>query len=322
MTQVPDETAIPRHIQRPDYMRLLPEQSIRTVSRLEYLAREFMEGFIAGRHRSPHKGFSSEFAEHRQYVPGDDLRALDWRVYGRSDRYYVKEFTEETNLRATILLDASGSMGYTGDRAAKLDNERVSKFDCARHLAAMLTYLLIHQQDAVGLVSFDTEVRRYLPPRSRGSQMRRIMEHMSDLEPRGETDLATIFHDIAERIPKRGLVIVLSDLFDNAEAITKALHHFRYRFHEVLVFHVMAEEELDFPFSSFTEFFDLEEEMEQIPVNPAAVRAQYLERVNQFIDTLARECGRMKTDYIPVNTSEDASELLARYLNQRHRGAK
>ena len=303
----------------PDYMRLLPDDVIRTIAGLEYLARQPMEGLITGRHKSPHKGFSTEFAEHRQYVPGDDLRALDWRVYGRTDRYYVKEFTEETNLRATILVDASASMAYTGDRARMYDGVRASKFDCARRLAAMLTYLLVHQQDAVGLVSFDRDIRRYLPARSHGAQLRRILEHLHDLEPGETTDVGGIFHTVAERIPKRGLVIVISDLFDDPDAITKALHHFQFRLHEVLVFHVMADEEIHFPFSNFSDFHDLEDAIPQLPVNPAAVRAQYLEQIRNFIDSIEKECGRMKTDYVPVNTKDNVTDAFAAYLTQRHR---
>ncbi len=304
---------------QPEYMRFLPPESIRTISRLEFLARQAMEGTIAGRHRSPHKGFSSEFAEHRQYVRGDDLRLLDWRVFARTDRYYVKEFTEETNLRATILLDASASMQYAGERAFKIDGQPLSKFDFARHLAAMLTYLLIHQQDATAMVSFDAEIRKYLPARSQARQLRRILEHLNELEPGGETDISTIFHEIAERIPKRGLVIVISDLFDDPEALVKALHHFRYRRHELLLFHVMAEEELSFPLSGFSNFHDLEMQMNPLPIDPSSLRAQYIEQVKHFLDALEKDCGRMEADYIPVNTADNFSEVLARYIESRHR---
>ena len=304
----------------PDYMRLLPPTAIRTVGHMEFLARQAKVGGVCGRHRSPHKGSSAEFAEHRQYAAGDDLRRLDWRVYARSNRYFVKEFTEDTNLRATILLDASASMGYTGESASCDEGGgAMSKFDVARRLAAMLSYLLIRQQDAVGLVSFDREVRHYLPARSRGSQLRRVLEHMATLTPEHETDVGSIFHDIAERIPKRGLVIIISDLFDDPEAIVKALHHFRFRLHELLVFHVMADEEIHFPFTKFSDFHDLEGTLGQLSANPAALRAQYLSQVRVFLDTINQACGRMQTDYVPINTKENVSEALARYLRQRHR---
>ncbi len=307
-------------LKTPEYMRLLPDAHLRTVGRLEFLARQFMEGVMTGRHRSPHKGSSTEFAAHRQYVAGDDLRALDWRVYGRTDRYFIKEFSEETNLRATILLDASSSMRYTGEKAMQLDGKALSKFDCASHLAAMLTYLLLHQQDAVGLVSFDSTVRQYLPARGHGSQLRRILSHISELEPGGDTNLAGVFHEIAERIPKRGLVIIISDLFDDEQEIVKALHHFRYRMHEILVLHVMADEELNFPFTGFCDFEDMEGGVEPIAISPSALRARYMEQVGQFIETLDRECGKMKTDYIPINTHDNLVEVLAHYLTRRHRG--
>ena len=302
-----------------DYMRLLPPEAIRTISRLEFLARQAMEGMISGRHRSPHKGFSSEFAEHRQYVRGDDLRLLDWRGFARTNRYYVKEFTEETNLRATILLDASGSMSYAGNQAMQVNGEILSKFEYARRLAAMLTYLFIHQQDATAMVTFDQAIRRYIPARSQARQLRRILEHINDTEPGGETDISVIFHDIAERIPKRGLVIIISDLFDEPDAILKSLHHFRYRNHELVIFHVMAEEEISFPLSGFSDFHDLEGEMLALPIDPGSLRVQYVEQVRGFIDAIEKDCGRMKAEYVPVNTRNDLNEVVAGYIERRSR---
>ncbi len=307
------------HQKQPDYMQLLPPESIRAISRLEFLARQPMIGTISGRHRSPHKGFSSEFAEHRQYVWGDDLRLLDWRVFARTDRHYVKEFTEETNLRATILLDASTSMAYTGESAFGVNGRPLSKLDYGRRLAAMLTYLLIHQQDATALVSFDHAIRSYLPARSQPRQLRRILEHINGLEPGGETDVSTIFHEIAERIPKRGLVIVISDLFDDPDAILKALHHFRFRNHELVIFHIMAEEEISFPLSNFSNFHDLEGVIESLPVDPNSLRVQYIEQVREFVDRIEKNCGRMEAEYVPVNTRSNINEVLAHYIEQRHR---
>ena len=242
----------------PDYMRLLPAETLARLGRLDVLARGAMEGSVTGRHKSPFKGFSVEFAEHRQYVPGDDPRNLDWRVFGKADRYYIKQYIEETNLRATILVDCSGSMAYAGDEAAQLDGAPLSKFAYAQHLAAVLSYLLIHQQDAVGMVTFDTKIRKYVPARSRPSQIRIILEELNGLQPGEESDLSTIFHDIAERIRRRGLVIIISDMFDSILEMVNALHHFRHRKHEVVVMHVMADEELSFPFSEFTNFRNLE----------------------------------------------------------------
>ena len=301
----------------PAYMRLLPDKTLASLGRLELIARGVVEGFIAGKHRSPHKGFSVEFAEHRPYVPGDDLRNLDWRVLARKDRYYIKQYVEETNLRATILVDASGSMAYGGDAAALVEGRRVSKFDYAQHMAACLAYLLIGQADAVGLMTFDTKPRTFFPARSRASQVRLILEELERTQPGGETGLADIFHDIAERIPRRGLVIILSDLFDDTDALIQALHHFRYRRHEVLVFHIMAEEELRFPFERSTHFKDLEHPGQELAIDPKTIRASYLDRVRRFLDEVASGCGRMQIDYVPMNTKTPFDRALSEYLDRR-----
>ena len=194
-------------------MKWLPPKTTATISRCELFGRTMKSGFISGRHRSPKKGNSVEFAEHRQYMPGDDLRTLDWKVLGRKDRLYIRQYEEETNLRTTILLDCSGSMAYDGDAAAEVDGKKLSKFDYARYLVAGLTYMLAGQQDAVGLVTFDTKIREYLPAKSSASQTRRILEFLDKSKPGGETDPAPVINDIAERIPSRGFVIVVSDLF-------------------------------------------------------------------------------------------------------------
>jgi len=302
----------------PSYMRWLPGHTTATLTRLELVARSVMEGFVSGRHKSPHKGFSVEFAEHRQYVPGDDLRDLDWRVLARKDRYYIKQYIEETNLRATILLDASGSMAYRGEQAAEVDGRKLSKLEYAQYIAAVLSYLLIGQQDAVGMVTFDNAIRSYIPARSRASQVRTILEQIDNTQPGNETALSDIFHDIAERIPRRGLVIILSDLFDNTETLLKALHHFRYRRHEVIVMHIMAEEELHFPFDSFTEFKDLES-VRQLEVDPKTIRASYLDRVRRFLADISAGCGEIRADYLPLSTKKPFDRALSDYLARRKR---
>jgi len=301
----------------PEYMRLLPASTLGRLGKLDLTARGAVEGVITGRHKSPYKGFSVEFAEHRQYVPGDDIRNLDWRVLGKADRYYIKQYIEETNLRATILVDASGSMSYAGDAAAKLNGKPASKFEYAQHIAAILTYILIHQQDATGMVTFDTAIRRYVPPRSRPSQIRILLEELCETKPGAETDLATIFHDIAERIPRRGLVIIVSDMFGDLASIVNALQHFRYRKHEVMLLHVMADEELTFPFEKWTNFRCLEERALQQQLDPRAIRAAYLDRVGQFVRGLDLECGRMQIDYVPLNTKVAYDVALANYLVNR-----
>lgn len=300
-----------------EYMKLLPPELTATIGRLEFLARTKKEGSISGRHASPHKGFSVEFAEHRQYSPGDDLRDLDWRVYGKADRYYIKQYIEETNLRATVVMDASGSMNFVGDEAIKFEGKRLSKFEYGRYLAAALSYLLIRQQDAVGLVTFDTKVRQYYRAASKPSQVRVILNELYNTKPGEDTAAAEVFHDIAERIHRRGLVILISDMFDDAERIKEALHHFQYRNHELVVFHIMAQEELTFPFKKFAKFRNLEIASQDIKVDPLAIKAQYLERVKTFIQTLESACGQMKADYVPVNTKNSLPETIASYLSRR-----
>jgi len=298
-------------------MRLLDPEALAKIHRLELLARGMVEGFVSGRHKSPYKGFSVEFAEHRQYVPGDDIRDLDWRVFGKSDRYYIKQYIEETNLRSVILLDASGSMKYTGPAAARHDGRPLSKFEYAQLLAASLAHLMIHQQDAVGLVTFDTKIRRYIPSRARVSHLRGILEELANTVPGDESDLAPVFHDIAERAHRRGMIIIISDLFDNPDEIIKALHHFRYRKHEVLVLHVMAEEELTFPFDRWSLFRNLEVSGHRVQLDPRSVRAEYLDRVRAFVEKIEAGCGQMDIDYVPLSTRRSFDVALAQYLANR-----
>jgi len=305
-----------------DYMRLLDPDALAKIHRLELIARGLVEGFVSGRHRSPYKGFSVEFAEHRQYVPGDDIRDLDWRVYAKSDRYYIKQYIEETNLRSVILLDCSGSMAYRGHEAAQHNGKRLSKFEYGRFLAASLAHLMINQQDAVGLVTFDTDVRRYIPSRSRISHLRAVLSELVQAEPGSESALAPVFHDIAERAHRRGMIVIISDLFDDATEIINALHHFRYRKHEVLVLHVMAEEELTFPFSRWSQFRDLELDTRRVQLDPRSVRASYLEHVREFIHTIREGCGRMDVDYVQLSTKRSFAVALAHYLASRRMRTK
>ena len=305
------------------FSELLPDEVANMLGRLEFLARRPKEGTINGRHTSPHKGFSVEFAEHRQYVVGDDLRNLDWRVYGKSDRYYIKQFIEETNMRVTILVDASGSMNYAGDEAIAVgDDKHVTKFEYARYLAAAMTYMLIRQQDAVGLVTFADGIKKYLRPAAKPSQIKMILEELRGTEPGADTRCADTFHEIAERIPSRGLVLVISDLFDDAEAIKNALHHFRWKHHELVVFHVMAEEELTFPFKKFDEFRCLEIAGQRVNIDPATIRASYLERVQDHLKKMEVACGQMEADYVPVNTNVPVEEMLYSYFTNRKAGVR
>lgn len=297
--------------------RLLRPDALARVHRLELVARGVVEGMIAGRHRSPHRGNSVEFAEHRQYAPGDSIRDLDWRVFGRSDRYYIKQYQEETNVRATLVLDASGSMGYTGTRSHSVDDQPVSKFDYAAYLTATLTHLLLHQQDAVGLVTFDSQVRRFIPARSRQSHRQVLLQEIADTAPGGDTGLAEVLHDVAQRSRRRGMTIILSDLFEDPQQLLDALHHFRYRRHEVLLFHILAAEELTFPFESISEFECLEGACDNLQIDPKAVRAEYLRRLKDHVQMVRDGCGRMEIDYVPVSTADPFDKALSDYLVRR-----
>lgn len=301
----------------PECMRLLPEETMGVLRRLEWLARRRMQGTLTGKHTSPDKGISVEFAEHRPYAPGDDPRTLDWRVIARSDRDVVRQYIEETNLRTTIAVDVSGSMGYTGTAASQLHGKPLSKLEYAKHLAAALAYLFIKQGDAAGLVTFDKKQRQFLRAASRPSQVRRILEVLDRAKPGADTDAAAVLHDVAERIPKRGLVLLISDLFDDPARIVEALHHFDFRQHELVVFHVMAEEELTFPFSGYQQFRDLEKVSPNLRIDPRAVRATYLDRVRHFVQALEAACGNLRADYVPVNTKNPLRQTLVRHIGRR-----
>ncbi len=294
-------------------MRWLPAQALERLARLEFAARGAVEGFTAGRHRSVRKGASSEFAEHRAYQPGDDLRKLDWKLVARRQRLYVREYVDETNLRATIALDCSGSMAYRGEKAAG----GLSKFDYARHLASLLAYLLVRQQDAAGLVTFDTAVRTYLPAAAVPSQIRQVLERVDGAKPTGETDAAAVLHDVAERIPRRGVVFVVSDLFGDPDELLKALHHFRFRHHEVILLQVLAEEERTFPFEEMLEFQDAETHA-RCHADAAAVRRDYLARYAAWQEKIRRGAGEMAVAHEILSTATPFEEALSDVLVRYH----
>ena len=277
---------------------------------MELVARLVVEGFITGLHKSPYQGFSVEFAEHRQYMPGDDIRYIDWKVFGKSDRYYVKKFEEETNLRAYILLDASGSMGYTSNGLSKLD------YSC--YLAASLTYLMLKQRDSVGLVVFDTQMRRYIPPRGEPTHLNAITSVLEDTEPGEETNISKTFHELAQQIIRRGLIIIISDLLDFPQDVLAALKHFRHRKHEVIVFHVLDKAELTFPFDGPTVFRDMENQR-LLPTQPEALKTEYLQQIDAFIRDYKRGCGAEKIDYVQIDTSVPFDYVLFSYLSRRRR---
>ena len=279
--------------------------------RLELLARLVVEGVTAGLHRSPFKGFSVEFAEHRQYGPGDEIRHIDWRAFGKTDRYYVKEYEEETNLKAVLVVDSSGSMGYAG--------QTISKLEQARRMAASLAYLMIGQRDAVGLITFDTEVRSMIPPRSATSHFSLLCQKLEATETGGEVALSGILHALAGRIRRRGLVIILSDGFDDLENLLSALKHLRHRHHEVLFFHVLAPEEEEFPFKSPIHFRNLERADHRLRVDPVALRAVYLARFGEYCRSLKERVRGMGADYHRASTGESVEKILLDYLSSRSR---
>ena len=300
---------MPAHAPTPAPDAPLDPTALARFGRLELLARLVVEGVMAGLHRSPFKGFSVEFAEHRQYGPGDEIRHIDWRAFGKTDRYFVKEYEQETNLKAYLVLDTSGSMAYAGRTAAKLEH--------ARQLAAALAYLMIRQRDAVGLVTFDTDLRAMIPPRSAPSHFAVLCKALEEARPGGETPLGRVLHALAERIRRRGLVVILSDGFDRVDDLTAALRHLRHRRHEVLFFHVLAPEEEEFPFRRPARFRNLERLDHLLRVDPAALRAAYLERFAEHCRVLRERVQAMHADYHKVLTSTPPDRALLDYLAAR-----
>jgi uncharacterized protein (DUF58 family) len=277
--------------------------------RLALVARGLVEGFLSGAHKSPYKGYSVEFAEHRQYYPGDEIRHIDWRAYGKTDRYFIKEFEEETNLRAWLLVDASGSMAYRGAHA--------SKFEYARYLAASLSYLMLHQRDAVGLVTHDTRLRQMIKPRANAKHLLRLLQTLEQTEPCGETSLAPLWHDLAPQFKRRGLIVILSDCFDQIGPLVRALRHFRHRRHEVLLFHILAPEEMEFPYAKWTQFRNLEVAGQKLLVDPQRLRKEYLKNFQAFCSELRDQARAMQVDYHLLRTDEPVDRALGAYLTKR-----
>ena len=296
----------------------LDPKVLQTIGRLELRARLVVEGFISGLHKSPYHGSSVEFAEHREYVPGDDVRHIDWKVFGRSDRIYIKRYEEETNLQAYLLVDASESMAYPLEPSTvgTLRDGRYSKYDYASTIAAALAYLSLKQQDAVGVALFDDHVGQLLPPSSNPSHLQAIVEVLERPTMRKRTDLGAIFHEFADRVTKKGLIIIVSDMLDDLTNIRDGLRHLRYKNHDVIVFHVLDHDELTFPFQRMTMFEGLEE-APQLVADPRALRKAYLEELSQHMEEVRRTCRDIRVDYLQVDTSEWLNVVLASYLAAR-----
>jgi uncharacterized protein (DUF58 family) len=283
---------------------------IQQVQRLDLKARFIVEGLLSGLHASPFHGFSVEFSEHRKYTPGDDPRQIDWNVYAKTDRFYVRKYEAETNLEAYLLVDCSASMGYAG-------GERMTKLDYAICLAAALGYMMIGQQDSVGLLTFDERIRAYLPPKAKRSHLMNVLSALAATRPEAQTDVALALHDAAERIRKRGLIILLSDLLtEDQDRVLEGLHHLRYRGHDLIIFQVLDASEVTFDFDGQTRFEE-PETGQHVDVNPQAIRAAYLDALREFIEGYRRECQAVRADFVTVHNGMTFDKALVQFLVQR-----
>ena len=303
-------SGVSRKPQPASELRFLDPTILARLGSLELKARTVVEGFLSGLHRSPFKGFSVEFAEYRQYLPGDDLSTIDWKVYARSDRCYVKKFEEETNVDCHLLLDVSGSMGY-GSR-------EVTKLRYGSMLAASLAYLMNRQRDAVALTTFDEAIVTMLPPSARPSHLRAVLVALDRIALGKKTDVSKPLHLLADGIGKRGIVVLISDLLDEPERVVDGLRHFRFRGSEVIVFHLLDPAEITFPFERAARFRDIELGDELMAV-PSVVRAQYLDALRQALERYKRELGSAGIDYRLMDTSTPLEFALMSYLSTRGR---
>jgi len=287
----------------------LRPEVVSRLATMEMRARFVVEGFITGLHKSPYHGFSVEFAQHRQYMPGDEIRRIDWKVLARTDRYYIKQFEEETNLKAYLILDTSRSMEFKAEGP-------VTKLQYASWLAAALAYLLMRQQDAVGLMTYDEELRKYLPPHSTNVYLQSILKELEQLQPANATGTGRALNLAAERLNRRGLVMIFSDLFDNPDEVISALKHFRYNQHEVLLFHILDPRERNFNFGRDAIFRDMESN-EEILTQPYQIQRAYQEAMRDFIARYKKECREQRIDYVLMDTSMPFDVALVEYLNKR-----
>jgi len=289
---------------------LVDPKAVARLMRAQVHARLPMSGNMSGQHKSPHKGSSVEFAEYRKYVPGDDVRLMDWRVYARTDRFYLKEFEADTNLRAWFAVDCSASMGYASDG--------ISKLDYARRMAATLAYMLVQQGDAVGLTCFAEKTFLDIPARRKAAHLGNIFEGLDELKPKGETALTPALHALAERIPQRGLVLIFSDFFTPVDQLLSCFQHLRFRKHDLAVFHLLDRAELKFEFTHPTRFVDLETQSTLL-AEPEIMRARYFEELNRYLDKFKTGCREFKTEYRRVVTDENYEQVISQFLVERSR---
>ncbi len=293
----------------PTVEQYLKPEVIRQISRLDLRAQFIVKGFLQGLHASPFHGFSVEFSEHRKYTPGDDPQDIDWLVYAKTDKYYIKKFEAETNITGYLVMDLSRSMGYTY-------RQELSKFEYGICLAAALCYLMIHQQDPVGLITFDEKIRQSLPPRSKRTQLGNVLALLANLRPSGQTDIAKSLVQIAAMLRHRSLVMLFTDLFAEPEPVMQALRRLRHGGHDVILFHILDEAEVRFPFSGMIEFEEPETK-EKIQIDASSFRADYLGEIQSFCDTYRRECFRIGVDYVQLDTSMQFDRALTEYLASR-----
>lgn len=286
----------------------LSEELIARLDKFKLRARLIVEGFMIGLHKSPYHGFSVEFSDHRQYNPGDAIRDIDWKVYGRTNRYYIRRYEEETNLKSYVLIDHSKSMGYSSGG--------VTKLEYAKSLAASLTYLMMNQQDATAVMSFTDKITGYIPPRAVSSYLDILLSHIYKLEAQDKTNTAEVLHNLAERINKRGLIILISDLIDDPDSILSGLLHFRHKKNEVVLFHIQDKQERQFDFQHETEFIDAESG-EKIVVNPWLIKKDYLKEYEKNTAYLKRRCFEAQIEYNPITTDTPFDEVLLHYLMKR-----
>lgn len=306
---------------------------------MELKARMVVEGFIAGLHKSPYHGFSVEFAEHRQYMPGDDLKFIDWKILGKTERYYVKRFEEETNLKTYLLLDISRSMDFKSENTSSINNIRkgflkkyfssennedlqtgseMTKLEYASHLAASIAYLMLLQRDAISLTTYDTEIRSYIPPHSTKANLRLILKELTNVKSLNQTGTAKCLNEIADKVKKRGLVILFSDLFDEQKDVLNALKHFRYNKNEVIIFQIMDPMEINFLEGSPVTLKDMETS-EEMYSQPAAMQKIYRESIQEFIQNYKTECIKNNIEFITLSTATSFETALLGYLNKRKR---
>lgn len=290
---------------------LLDPTALAKFGKLDVVAKLVVEGFMMGQHKSPFKGSSIEFVEHRQYYPGDEIRHIDWRAYGKTGKYYIKEFEDETNLRCYLLVDASGSMGF--------GESTLTKFEYARYLAASLGYLLLRQRDATGLITFDNKIRDRFDPSANPQNFQRMTDLLERRRPGRETSLARVFERILPTIKRRSLIVILSDCFDRLAPLATALKQFRHTRNEVIVFHIVAPEEEDFPYKRPTKFHNLERSRHQVLVDPHQLRTHYLEQYREFCAGLEKICGSSGVDYQKLITNQPYHLALGAFLDSRTR---